>query len=222
MSHQSGEGLQVPHLRALAACYSSGEPVESVSVVGNAPLDPDSSRAAHIDSGDLVFRVNGFALDLPGSPPSVGTRADVVLFNRALRASPWFFADYRKRLYLMVEPGRLHWEAERWPGWWPPDLGHVVLSNREIVLPLSRELGLASEVEPVWATTGVIAVWLARTLFPAARVAVAGLSMIEDPDQTWWPHSYGEGSPVGAEHLLRAESTLLRSWVADGQLTNLA
>jgi hypothetical protein len=213
---------QRPHLGALCAAYSDAGSIATVAVVGNAPLRPDATRAARIDAADLVVRVNGFALDRPGDAATVGTRTNVVLFNRALRATPWFFDDYRRRLYLMVEPGRLHWEVERWPGWWPPDLGHVVLSNREVILPLSAALGLPTRQEPVWATTGVVALWLARTLFPAAHVVAAGFSMIDDPDQRWWPHSYGEGSPVGSEHVLHAESELVASWVADGTLTHLA
>ncbi len=217
----SDPNAQLGVLRSLCLAYAAASQIRTLAVVGNAPMDPDVQRAEVIDSADIVFRVNGFRLDDPHGRASVGTRTHVVVFNRALRATPWFFHEYRRRLYLMVEPGRLHWEVERWPAWWPPDLGHVVLSNREVILPLSAELGLPTQQEPVWATTGVAALYLARTLFPSAHVIAAGFSMIDDPDQRWWPHSYGEGSPVGAEHVLHAESALLASWVADGALTHL-
>lgn len=216
---------ELAHIQALAElaeAYASRRPVRSVAVVGNAPMAPDADRAAAIDAADLVIRVNGFALDPVRGPPTVGSRVDVVLFNRALRASPWFFEGYRDRLYLMVEPGRLHWEAEYWPLWWPADLGYVVVSNRDVVLPLSARLNLRSSDEPVWATTGTIATWLAHRLFPRAQLRAAGMSFLDNPHQTHWHHAYGAPSPVGVEHVLIAEAALLRTWVSEGKLTVLS
>ena len=66
--------------------------MRSVAVVGNKPLDPSPDRAAAIDACDLVVRVNGFRLDDDSDEPTYGRRAEVVFFNRALRATPWFFA----------------------------------------------------------------------------------------------------------------------------------
>lgn len=120
---------------SLLQAYADRPDPQSVAVVGNQPLEPDPARAEAIDSCDLVIRVNGFVCDEPGGPPTVGARTHVVVFNRALRATKWVFTNYRSRLYLMVEPGRLHWEPEDIPQWWPADLGFVPVSNREVTLP---------------------------------------------------------------------------------------
>jgi hypothetical protein len=79
-------------VRELALAYARTTPVRSVAVVGNKPLEPSADRVAAVDACDLVVRVNGFRLDDGSAPPAYGTRADVVFFNRALRATPWFFA----------------------------------------------------------------------------------------------------------------------------------
>jgi hypothetical protein len=136
----------------------------------------------------------------------------VVVFNRALRATRWVFRDYRDRLYLMVEPGRLHWEPEGIPGWWPADLGFVPVSNREVTLPLSDALGLPTREEPVWATTGTMAAWIARTSYPDAELILTGFSFIDDPMQTSWQHAAGDSCIVGPEHKIAAEGRLLDSW----------
>jgi hypothetical protein len=209
-------------LRDLAGAYARQRPVRSVAVVGNAPLSPSPGRARSIDSCDLVFRVNGFALDVPNGPEVVGRRADVVVFNRAIRATPWLFRDYRDRLYLLVEPGRLHWEPAALPDWWPPDLGVVPVPNHDVVLPLSEALGIDSRVDARWATTGTMTAWLARWLFPDVDLRLAGFSMIDNPTQTSWAHAYGEPCAVGEEHLIARESELLRSWVDTGTATVLA
>ncbi|HKC27672.1 MAG TPA: hypothetical protein VKB75_06635 [Jatrophihabitans sp.] len=205
-------------LRELTDAYAR-LPVRRVAVVANAPLDPSAERAALVDSCDLVFRVNGFALDTPDRPPAVGQRADVVVFNRGVRPTRWLFQDYRDRLYLLVEPGRMHWEPETIPDWWPPDLGMVAVPNRDVTIPLSDALGIDSFQTPHWATTGTMATWLAKQLYPAAELHLAGVSFIDNPDQTSWEHAVGEPCPISAEHLLSRESDLLRQWVATGEIT---
>src|SRR3569833_2711457 len=119
----------------LPAAYADRPDPRSVAVDGNQPLPPDPQRAKAIDACDLVIRVNGFVVDKPGEE-IVGTRTHNKEFNRAIRATPYVFQDYRKRLYLLVEPGRMHWEPEDVPGWWPPVLGAVPVSNSEVVLLL--------------------------------------------------------------------------------------
>lgn len=214
---------QVDLLRELARGYARGNArtgeVRSVAVVGNAPLPPSEARAQAIDGCDLVLRVNGLALDTDERPAAVGRRADVVVLNRGVLATPWLFRDYRARLYLLVEPGRLHWEPEIVPDWWPADLGLVFVSNRDVVLPLSEELGLDSLADGRWATTGTLAAWLARVLFPDAAVLLAGYSMLDDPGQTSWPHAWGRPSDIGPEHALAREGELLRSWADAGTVT---
>ena len=205
------------HIDNLMRAYARHDDVRSVAVVGNAPLEPDSARAATIDACDLIVRVNGFALDRPGHPACLGSKVDLVVFNRALRPTPWVFDDYRNRLYLLVEPGRLHWEPELIPDWWPADLGFVAVPNREITLPLADALGLPVRTEPTWATTGTMAIWLAATRFPEAAIQLAGFSFIDDPTQTSWLHAWGEGCLVGPEHQIAAESRLVNSWLDSGR-----
>ncbi len=202
-------------LRSLAEAYAARQPV-TVAVVGNAPLEPSEERAALMDSCDLVFRVNGFRMDEPNGPPAVGSRTNVVVFNRALRATPWFFRDYRQRLYLMVEPGRLHWERPTRPAWWPDDLGAVTISNRDVVVPLASAMGIDARRDAVWATTGTTMAWLALAMFPETRVHLTGFSFVDRPEQTSWEHAYGDPSPVGPEHVIERESALMREWLRLG------
>jgi hypothetical protein len=208
----TGTAVDGSLLTMLLQVYARREDVRSVAVVGNAPVAADAERAAAIDACDLVIRVNGFVEDEPGVAPAVGRRTDVVVFNRALRATPWVFRNYRDRLYLLVEPGRLHWEPEVVPGWWPADLGFVPVSNREVTLPLSDALGLPTRHEAAWSTTGTMAAWIARTNFPDAELVMAGFSFIDDPHQTSWMHAAGDSCVVGAEHHIVPEGRLLDSW----------
>jgi hypothetical protein len=214
---KSGSDDALSVLRTLTDAYAR-RPVRTVAVVANAPLAPSAERAALIDSCDLVFRINGFALDRAAGTAAAGTRADVVVFNRALRATPWFFRDYRDRLYLLVEPGRLHWEPATLPDWWPADLGFVTVPNREVTIPLSQELGIDSAEDARWATTGTMTAWIARLLYPQAQVHITGFSFIDDPDQTSWEHATGAPCVVGPEHVLARESELLRRWIASGSV----
>ncbi len=210
-------GVLAPSLVVeLLRAYADRPDPRSVAVVGNQPLEPDPERAKAIDACDLVIRVNGFVCDEPGAPPAVGSRTHAVVFNRALRATKWVFSGYRSKLYLMVEPGRLHWEPEDIPGWWPADLGFVPVPNTEVTLPLSRAMGLSSQQEAAWATTGTMAAWLARTSFPGAELVLSGFSFLDDPDQTAWEHAAGDSCIVGPEHRIALEGALLRSWVDSG------
>jgi hypothetical protein len=204
----------------LLVAYADRPDPRSVAVVGNQPLPPDPQRAKAIDACDLILRVNGFVVDEPGAE-IVGNRTHVVVFNRAIRATPHVFRDYRRRLYLLVEPGRMHWEPEALPGWWPADLGAVPVSNRDVVLPLSDALGLPTRTEPTWSTTGTLAAWIARTSFPDAQLVLTGFSFIDDPDQTSWEHAAGDSCIVGPEHQIAAEGRLLDSWTKTGNTTLL-
>jgi hypothetical protein len=208
-------------MRAMVQAYAERPDVRRTAVVANAPLEPDPQRAADIDGCDVVIRCNSFVLDEPGAPAAVGRKVHVVVFNRALRAAPRVFDSYRDRLYLMVEPGRLHWEPDFRPRWWPDDLGQLLVPNREITIPLSDALGLPSRTKPVWATTGVMSAWIALTLFPDAELTLAGFSMIDHPDQDKWEHAWGDSCPVGPEHRIGPEGTLLRSWIDQGRARRL-
>lgn len=213
-----GEAAFYDRLRPLVSSYGSSHRIARVAVVGNQPLDPSAERAATIDSADLVFRVNGFRVDDDAARPTVGTRADVVVFNRGVRPTPWFFDSYTQRAYLMIEPGRLLWENPKLPEFWPPDLGIVTMPNREVVLPLGEAMGADPRAGGQWATTGTVMLWIATRLFPDAHIDATGFSFIDAPDQTAWHHAYGDPSAVGAEHRIDLESALIRGWIDEGRI----
>ncbi|PPK65931.1 hypothetical protein V5P93_000175 [Actinokineospora auranticolor] len=222
--HTTSEAPPVPETRellaALLAAYSRGEPGSppgSVAIVGNAPVDPDPGRAAAVDGADLVIRMTSFAVDTDDRAPALGRRTDVVMLHRGLVASPHTFTDYTSRLYLLVEPGRLHWEPETLPDWWPADLGFLPVPNREFTLPLNRLLGFPATAA-TWSTTGTLTAYLVTELFPDARVLMTGMSIIDQPEQTSFAHAWGAAVDVTAEHRLAAEASLLRRWVHDGRI----
>jgi len=220
-SQAGRQGVDFYHrLRPLAETYARRRPVERIAVVGNQPLAPSRGRAAAIDSADLVFRVNGFRLD-GDDEPTTGQRADVIVLNRGVRPTPWFFAGYPDRLYLMIEPGRMHWENERVPAFWPEDLGFITVPNRDVIIPLNEAIGLDAENKGVWATTGTTMAWIAAELFPDSAMTATGFSFIASPEQTSWQHAYGEASPVGEEHRIAAESALFHHWITSGRVDYL-
>ncbi|MDT8910245.1 hypothetical protein [Amycolatopsis sp. PS_44_ISF1] len=204
-------------LRELLAAYARGGRPREITVVGNAPMPPDARRAELVDGSDLVIRMTTFAVDEPEAPPVYGTRTDVVVVHRGLIASPHTFADYTSRLYLLAEPGRLFWEPETLPDWWPADLGFVPISNRRFVVPLVRLLGL-DPAQPQWATTGTLVAYLCRRLFPDAVLRLTGVSILDRPDQTDFEHAWGDKVGVTAEHRLHAESSLLNLWRETGRI----
>jgi len=207
-------------LRRLVGAYARRPPL-TVAVVGNAPLEASDARADAIDAADLVVRVNSFVLDVAGQPRYQGARADVVLFNRLLRATPYFFDGYRERLYLLVEPMRRHGNPEMWPSSWPADLGLIPVPNREVAAPLSDLLGIPWRRERLAPTTGTMACYLALTLFPEASILLTGFSFLDNPDQTRWQHQWGDACAVGREHRIAEEGALLRSWVETGRASLL-
>jgi hypothetical protein len=217
VTEEAGARAQLDMLRDLFTSYACGQRVETLTVMGNAPLPPDAGRAAIVDGSDLVVRMTTFALDEPGGEPGYGRKTDVVVIHRGVLVSPHTFADYTSRLYLLAEPGRLHWEPEVLPDWWPVDLGLVPISNRPFVQPLGRLLGL-DPAQAVWATTGTLVAYLCVRLFPAAKIRLAGFSIIDEPEQTTFAHAWGDDVNVTADHRLHAESALLRSWRDDGRI----
>jgi len=216
MSAFDGKGT-LGLIRQLCEAYSPSARIKTVAVVGNAPLKPSMERATAIDEADLVFRVNGFRLDRAGER-SFGVRADVVVLQRGVRATPWTFAGYRERLYLLAEPGRMHWESAWMPPWWPSDLGLVPIPNGEVTLPAGREMGIDVEREAKWPTTGAITAWLALNLFPDATLLLGGFSSIESREQSEWRHASGRVVDVTPEHDLPREGALLLRWIAEGRV----
>jgi hypothetical protein len=206
-------------LHTLLAGYARRQEPRSIAVVGNAPLSPDPVRAARIDGADLVVRMTSFGLD--ANTPALGKRCDVVVLHRGVIASPHTFADYTTKLYLLVEPGRLHWEPEALPHWWPPDLGFLPVPNWEYTVPLLHLLGL-DPAQPVWPTTGTLITYVLTELFPAARVLLTGMSIVDNPDQRTFQHAWGAPVRVTEEHRLTAEANLLRDWHARGRIELLS
>jgi hypothetical protein len=217
LAADAAQEADLAQLRDLMTAYARTQQVRKVAVVGNAPLEPDDGRAEEIDSADLVVRVNSFVLDEPGGARCQGRRVDVVVWNVVTRATPFLYHRYRERLYLMVEPMRLHGHPETWPRSWPEDLGFVVVPNRSVAQPLCTELGGSWQEEQLAPTTGTTAAYLAVTLFPGADVALSGFSFLEDPDQTVWRHQWGDSTPVGKEHRIGDESRLMRTWIDAGK-----
>lgn len=210
------EAAYFDRLRPLAGSFARRSQIQRIAVVGNQPLGPSNERAKMIDSADLVFRVNGFRSD--GDEPTVGTRTDIVVFNRGVRPTPWFFHDYARRLYLLIEPGRMYWENPKIPEFWPTGLGFITISNRQVIVPLNEAIGLGFPGDGLWATTGTTMLWIAARLFPRATIDLAGLSFVNAPDQTAWEHAFGDPSAVGSEHRIENESRLVRHWIAAGRV----
>ncbi len=208
---------QTAMLRALVRSRIRDVDPARIAVVGNAPLAPSAQRADRIDGSDLVMRMTTFAVDRDS--PAIGRRTDVVVLHRAVVAGPGTFAEHRRRLYLLAEPGRDHWEREPLPPWWPRDLELVPIGNREFTDPL-RALLRFGRAGVSWPTTGTLTVHLAHRLFPHARILLTGTSLLEhvrDGDGTLG-HHWGPAMSVTPEHRLAREGALLRRWRADGWL----
>jgi hypothetical protein len=210
-------GPTAADLRGLLTSYARHTPPRRIAIVGNAPMSPDARRAQAVDDADLVVRMTSFALDRPGAPATLGRRCDVVVLHRGVIASPFTFADYTNRLYLLVEPGRLHWEREPLPPWWPADLGFVPVPNYEYTCPLIDLLGL-DPGQAVWPTTGTLVTYLVTTLFPGCAVQLTGMSIVDNTNQVEFQHAWGPPVPVTAEHRLAAEAAQLRAWHAEGRI----
>ena len=206
-------------LADLVCSYARHDPPGSVAIVGNAPLSESAERAALIDGSDLVVRMTTFALDEPGGPPCTGRRTDVVLLHRATVPGPGTFRDHSSRLYLLVEPGRLHWEREDRPDWWP--VQPVSVPNHAFTVALKELMGVAAD-EAAWPTSGTLAAYIFSEMFPTATVALTGTTVADQPVQTSFAHGWGPPVAVTAEHRLAAEGALLRKWAAQGRIELVA
>lgn len=210
-------------LKTYIESYSSHLPVRRVTVIANAPLEPSAERAGMIDSSDLVFRCNSFVLDEPGDEPCLGTKTDVVVTARATRPTPWFFRNYSRRAYLVIDAGnpRARVYPTR-PITWPDDLGEWPISNRVFGIPLKKAILPEDGGLGAIPTTGTEAAYVAHELFPDADVTLCGFSFLKDREQTHWAHHYGTVCPVHPTHLLDREGALLQSWVDAGTANYVA
>jgi hypothetical protein len=206
-------------LADLVRVHARHDPPHTVTIVGNAPMAPSARRAALIDDSDLVVRMTTFALDEPGGEPRIGRRTDVVLLHRAVVPGPGTFRDHASRLYLLVEPGRLHWEREDRPDWWP--VHPVPVPNHVFAVALKELMGIPAD-EAAWPTTGTLAAYVFTELFPAAAVRLTGTTVADRPEQTEFAHGWGPPVAVTAEHRLDAEGALLRAWAAQGRIELVA
>ncbi|MFC0682048.1 hypothetical protein ACFFGH_29805 [Lysobacter korlensis] len=208
---------QTEVLRGLISARLGSGPPRTLAVVGNAPLEPSADRAARIDEADAVVRMTTF--DVDRGVPRTGTRTDVAIIHRATSPGPATFERYGERVYLLAEPGRLHWEREQVPPWWPADLGFVPISNAEFTRPLNRVLRFSPH-SVTWATTGTLAVWVMHRLFPDAEVTLTGTSLLGARAHrvTTLEHAWGSSVQLTWEHRLAAERRALRSWLRAGWL----
>lgn len=211
-------------VRSLLASYAESPDVSRVAVVGNAPLAPDSQRAAEIDGADLVIRCNSFVMDTPECEPAVGRKVHAVVFSRGLIATPFNYDRYRDRAYLVTEPSRIYQNrplaryVKDWPNWWPTDLGFLAVPNQEFTIPLLEELGMPWREQVVVPTTGTMAVFIACRAFPDADVVMTGFSMIDNPAQTEWHHQWGDSTPIGGAHYITAEGQMFLRWIEEGKV----
>lgn len=222
--HSIRDDAGVTMVRDLLASYADAADIQSVAVIGNAPLTPDGARAEAIDACDLVIRVNSFVLDVPTTEPAQGKKVHAVVYSRGLLATPFCFDRYRERLYLVTEPSRIYYRRQlarhvkEWPGWWPRDLGFVAVPNGPFAIPLLDELGVPWREQFVVPTTGTMAAFIARKCFPDARIVMAGFSMIDNPNQSKWQHQWGDWAPIGGAHLIVPEGRLLHRWIDEGKV----
>ncbi len=206
-------------LRGLMVAYADSPHVARVAAVGNAPLAADDARAREIDSAELVLRANSFVLDTPTDAPCLGTKTHVVLLSRNTSITPWVFRDYRRRLYLIMQGGFSTFHRLRGlPDHWPADLGAMPMPNRWVMSRLSDLLLPGREPGSLIPTTGMTAVYLARTLFREAEIIATGFSFLTDRDQTSWRHHFGSTAPVDTRHRIDLEGALLESWIDEGSV----
>jgi hypothetical protein len=206
----------------LLESHASHLPVRRVTVVGNAPLEPDDKRVEIIETSDLVVRCNSLVLDEPGAAPTLGRKTDVVVAARATRITPWFFLDYPRRAYLIIDAGNVRKsEPPPTPGNWPDDLAAWPISNRVFGWPLRRLLRPEKDGWGAVPTTGTEAAYVVRELFPEAELFLTGFSFLDNREQTSWKHQWGDECIVHPAHKLDLEGALLQSWIDSGSATFL-
>lgn len=206
----------------LLQSYASRLPVRRVTVIGNAPLEPDDKRVEIIETSDLVFRCNSLVLDEPGDLPTLGRKTDVVVAARRTRITPWFFLDYPRRAYLVNDAENLrNPNPAPIPESWPDDLAAWRISNRVFGWPLKRLIVPERDGRGAVPTTGTMSAYLASRLFPDAELNLSGFSFLRDRQQTSWRHQWGDECIVHPSHKIDREGALLQSWVDDGRATLL-
>jgi hypothetical protein len=209
-------------VKSLLEAHASQLPVRRVTVVGNAPLEPDDKRVEIIETSDLVVRCNSFVLDEPGEQPRLGRKTDVVVAARGTYVTPWFFHDYPRRAYLLVDAGSVHKsDPPSTPRSWPDDIAEWPISNRVFGWPLKRLIHPEKDGRGAVPTTGTQAAYVVRRLFPDAELYLTGYSFLDDREQTSWKHQWGDDCKVHPAHKLDREGALLQSWVDDGSATFL-
>jgi hypothetical protein len=211
-------------LHTYLAAYARQRPIGQVAVVGNAPLSPDTERAAAIDRSDLVIRANAMVLDAPGGATCVGTACNVVSLSRSRAITPWVFHDYRRRAYFIPQAGFVQYHPGDRIGllldvpFWPRDLGAMPLPNAVVKSRVVRALDPDAKPGSLIPTTGMMGLYLAHEMFPDARVIATRYSFLDDSAQTHWNHHSGSATKVNWQHRLDLEAALLTSWIDDGRV----
>jgi hypothetical protein len=214
-------------IKDFIASYARRQPISSVAVVGNAPLQPDSGRAATIDGCDLVIRANAMMLDPPGSDPCVGTACHAVIMSRATALTPWALRNYRDRAYLVPQAGYVQYQREDRVGlllettFWPPDLGIMPLPNAVVKARAAAALDPAHKPGSIIPTTGLMALFMAHEMWPEATLVATGFSFLDNAELSHWSHHSGGHTKVNWQHHLHLEQALLRSWIDDGSIRYL-
>jgi hypothetical protein len=204
-------------VKSLLEAHASQLPVRRVTVIGNAPLEPDDKRVEIIETSDLVFRCNSFVLDEPGEQPRLGRKTDVVVAARRTRVTPWFFRDYSSRAYLVNDSENVRKpDPPLTPRSWPEDLAAWPISNRVFGWPLKRLIRPETDGVGAVPTTGTASAYVARRLFPDAELYLTGYSFLDDREQTSWKHQWGDECIVHPTHKIDREGALLQSWVDEG------
>jgi hypothetical protein len=157
-------------------------------------------------------------LDEPGAAPTLGRKTDVVVAARDTRITPWFFLDYPRRVYLVIDAGNVRkLDPPLTPANWPDDLAAWPISNRVFGWPLKRLILPEKDGRGAVPTTGTEAAYVLRELFPEAELFLTGYSFLDDPGQTTWKHHWGDECIVHPTHKIDREGALLQSWVHDGR-----
>jgi hypothetical protein len=207
----------------LLRSYATQLPVRRVTVIGNAPLEPDDKRVETIETSDVVFRCNSLVLDEPGDLPTLGRKTNVVVAARRTRITPWFFLDYPRRAYLVNDAENLrNPDPAPTPGSWPDDLAAWRISNRVFGWPLKRLIVPEKDGWGAVPTTGTMSAYLASQVFAEAELFLTGFSFLRDRHQTSWAHQWGDECIVHPSHKIDGEGALLQSWVDSGSATFLS
>lgn len=148
----------------------------SIAVVGNAGYLADLEQGSHIDSHDLVLRMNNFRLE--GLEKQVGRRTDIFMstFYRDVVPDRRLLADVS--LIVTSVPNNLRKRGLNWRHGQALTQGLEQLGRREMFAPTFDQFEAKRRAIGKYPTTGAMALWLiAEHLLPVCgNVYVTGFS----------------------------------------------